>query len=229
MLHPRLQCLHCNSYFTPHALVRPGGGESRIPFAKELFPLTRGTVDQNPTETASCRGIFNYCRWSGWRNIAVMLRDQKIKLQSIYASPTQLCSPAQLCWACCAKVQGLREQRPLFVTCPCDKKAHSLEQEARLSIMTRNHLKTNVNRPQASLPGNCWVFLTFSQLFCCGGCNLAAPVALLERRLLDETTGWMKLGCFREMSENSLTAEQQQTCSDGLSTIRWMLLPFSKY
>lgn len=75
----------------------------------------------------------------------MMLRDLKIKLQSMYVSPTQLCSPAQLFWACCVKVQGLREQRPLFVTCPCDKKAHCLEQEARLSIMTRYHLKTNVN------------------------------------------------------------------------------------
>lgn len=106
MFHSQLQCLDCISYFTPHAPLRPGGGESRIPFAKELFLLTRGTVDQNPAETASCRGIFNYCRWSGWRNIAVTLRDQKIKLQSMYASSTQLCSPAQLCRACCAKVQG---------------------------------------------------------------------------------------------------------------------------
>lgn len=121
MLFPRLQCLHCISYFTPHALLRPGG-ESRNPFAKELFPLTQGTVDQNPAETASCRGIFNYCRWSGWRNIAVMLRDQKIKLQSMYARPAQLCSPAQLCWACCAKVQDLRGERPLFVTCPVTRK-----------------------------------------------------------------------------------------------------------
>lgn len=101
------------------------GGESRIPFAKELFPLARGTVDQNPAETASCRGIFNYYRWSGWKNIAVMVRDQKIKLQHMYANPTQLCSPAQLCWASRAKVQGLREQRPLFVTCRCDKKTQS--------------------------------------------------------------------------------------------------------